>query len=370
MSVSRRKRSFDARSLRWPALALVVVPVAPILKYGVAASPAWIFLAGAIAICVLADWIRRATEHAASTVGPAVGGLMNVSFGSLAELILALFVLTSGKVEVVKAQLAGSIIGTSLLGLGLAIVVGTIGRDRLTFRREHAGLLSSLLLLGVIALLLPEVFELTQRAVSGHVTRFSEEELSLGVAVVLLAVYAANLVYTLITHRDVFAAEEPRDTTGTWPLFASITVLVIATALVAAEAELVSGALQATAASLGLSDIFVGVVVLALVGTTADLLAALWFARSARMSLVLNICLGSAIQVALVVAPILVVVSWLRGEPMTLVFGSPLQLFAIISAAFTVNAIASDGEATWFEGVLLIGVYVLFGLAFFFVSPS
>jgi Ca2+:H+ antiporter len=145
-------------------------------------------------------------------------------------------------------------------------------------------------------------------------------------------------------------------------------VLVAATAAIALEAELVSGALQATAGALGLSPIFLGVVVLAVVGTASDLVAAAWFARQDRMGLVLNICIGSAIQIALVVAPVLVLVSWAIGRPMTLVFDNPLDLFAIAGTAFIVNAIAADGETTWFEGVLLIGIYALFGLAFFFVG--
>ncbi|MBC7502898.1 MAG: calcium/proton exchanger, partial [Herminiimonas sp.] len=149
----------------------------------------------------------------------------------------------------------------------------------------------------------------------------------------------------------------------------SVSVLVAATAAIALEAHLVSGALEATASVLGLSQVFVGVIVLAVVGTASDLFAAAWFARQGKMGLVLNICVGSAIQVALVVAPLLVLGSWLMGRPMTLVFSDPIELFALVSAAFIVNSIASDGETTWFEGVLLIGVYVLLGLAFYFSAP-
>ena len=335
---------------------LLAVPVAPLLKYVVGAPPVWIFATGAVAIAVLADWIRRATEQAAKSLGPAIGGLMTVSFGSIAEIVLALFVLAAGKAEVVKAQITGSILGTSLLGLGLAIVVGTLGREQLRFKRERAGLLSSLLILVVIALLLPAVFDLAQRTLSGAPRMVDEVDLSLGVAIVLLALYAANLAYTLVTHRDVFAPDEPRDTEGAWPMAVSVGVLVGATVLVAMEAEAVSAALEATAASLGLSDIFVGVIVLALIGTASDLVAAVWFAKSGKFGLALSICVGSSIQVGLVVAPLLVIASWVIGKPITLVFSNPLDLFAIAGTAFIVNAIASDGEATWFEGVLLIGV--------------
>lgn len=351
---------------------LLVVPVAPALRYLTSLGGVWTFIAAAVAIGVLADWIRRATEQVASRVGSAIGGLLNVSFGSLAEIILAFFVLAAGHADVVRAQITGSIVGTSLFGLGLAVVVGSIGRTRQLFNREKAGQLSSLLILVVIALLLPAVFDYTSRHLSNPTDpALIDEHLSIGVSVVLLLLYVANLVYTLVTHRDVFACDDTRDESdgAGWPLWISLAVLVVGTAAVAMEAHLVSGALEATSASLGLSPVFIGVIVLALVGTASDLFAAAWFARQGKMGLVLNICVGSAIQVALVVAPLLVLGSWLMGRPMTLVFGNPLGLFAIASAAFIVNAISTDGETTWFEGVLLIGVYVLLGLAFFFSGP-
>ncbi len=359
------------RTLFAPILLLLTTPVAPVLEYFLDASPVWVFLTATTSTAVLADWVRRSTEQIASQVGPAVGGLLNISFGSLAELILALFVLVAGKTDVVRAQITGSIIGTSLFGLGLAIVVGSIGREKQLFKRERAGQLSSLLILVVIALLLPAVFDYTVRPMSETARlKMTDEELSIGVSIVLLILYAANLVYTLVTHRDVFASDEPQEVKSTWPCWISLSVLVAATAAIAVEAHLVSGAMEATSDKIGLSPVFLGVIVLALVGTASDLFAASWFAYDGKMGLVLNICLGSAIQIALVVAPILVLVSWLIGHPMTLVFNSPLDLFAIVGAAFTVNAIASDGETTWFEGVLLIGVYALLALAFFFVTPG
>jgi Ca2+/Na+ antiporter len=176
--------------------------------------------------------------------------------------------------------------------------------------------------------------------------------------------------YTLVTHRDAFSSDEPRDADKSWPIWISLLLLLTASAVIALEAELVSGALEATASALGLSTVFLGVIVLALIGTASDLFAASFFARQGKMGLALNICVGSAIQVALVVAPLLVLGSWVIGQPMTLVFDNPLNLFAIAGTALIVNAIASDGETTWFEGVLLIGVYALIGLAFFFSAPA
>lgn len=359
------------KRLAIPLGLLLIAPIAPALEYLLGASPLWVFLAGAAAIAILADWVRRATEQIAERVGPAIGGLLNVSFGSLAEVILAFFVLARGQAHVVQAQITGSIVGTSLFGLGLAIVVGCIGRDKLTFKRERAGQLASMLILVLIALLLPAVFDFTGRFVTQRANvGVTDEELSIGVSAVLILLYVANLIYTLVTHRDVFASDEPRDSKESWPVWVSLAVLLAATAVIALEAELVSGALEATATTIGLSTVFLGVIVLALIGTASDLFAASYFARQGKMGLVLNICVGSAIQVALVVAPLLVIGSWLMGQPMSLVFGNPLDLFAIAGTALIVNAIAGDGETTWFEGVLLIGVYALIGMAFFFSAPA
>lgn len=362
-------------------LLLLALPVAPALHYLFGAAPIWVFLAGIVAVGVLADWIRAATEQLARHTGGAIGGLLTVSLGSLAELILALFVLTGGQAGVVQAQITGSILGTSLLGLGLAAVVGGATRESQTFKRERAGLLSTMLILVVIALLLPAIFDLTARRVThAEGVSVSDETLSLIVSAVLLLLYLANLAYTLVTHRDVFSSGDTGQGGGhaggdgggegegaPWPLWQCLAVLAAATVAAAGESELISDALVDAAGALHLSTTFLGVVVLALVGTVADLFAAVVFARQDRMGLVMSICIGSAIQVALVVAPLLVILSWLLGHPMTLVFNSPLDLFAIAATAFIVNSVTADGETTWFEGVLLVGVYALLATAFFFV---
>lgn len=383
---------------------LLLVPVALVLEYFVHASPLWIFGVSILAIVPLAEWVRRATEQIAKVAGSAIGGLLNVTFGNAAELILALFVLYAGHQNVVKAQITGSIIGNSLFGLGIAILVGSWGREHQTFKRERAGLLSSLLILALFALLIPALFDYTERGFySDPNPGRLDEHLSLGASVVLILVYAGNLVYTLVTHRDVFARKDDTDSgqgsaphgteddgtknegkqheetkgargndsegESTWSLWRSLVVLFGATATIAWMAELLSGALESTADSLGLTPFFLGVVVLGIIGNAAEYIAAFYFARQDRMGLVLTIMVGSTIQVALFTAPVLVLVSYFTGHPMNLVFDNPLELVAIAAAAFTVNAIAADGETTWFEGVLLIGVYALLALAFFFVKP-
>ena len=342
---------------------LLFVPLSLALRYLFDAPAGWVFLTSATAITVLADWIRRSTEQLAERAGSTIGGLLNVSFGNTAELMLALFILSRAQTRVVQAQITGSIIGTTLLFLGISSLVGGVGRARQTFNQAGAGLLSTLLFLVVIAILLPAVFDLTERAAAPEANiSLMDERLSLGVSVVLLLLYAANLIYTLITHRDVFAGDAPSGK-AEWSMPRALAVMMAGTGLIALEAELASAALEATSTQLGLSPVFMGVVVLALVGTAADLFAAVVFARQDRMDIVFSMCIGSAIQIALVVAPVLVLASWVIGRPMNLVFGSPLDLFAIAGAAFIVRSVAADGETTWFEGLLLVGVYLLFALA-------
>jgi Ca2+:H+ antiporter len=350
---------------------LALVPISLVLEF-MHAPPLWVFFTSALAIIPLAEWMRRGTEHIATRAGSAIGGLLSVTFGNAAELILAIFVLSTGNTHVVKATITGSIVGNSPLGLGLAIVAGSWGRAKQTFPRERAGLLASLLIISVIALLLPALFDYTERGIMASPNAGSlDQNLSLGVAIVLILVYVANLIYTLVTHSDVFAGheEEEEGSEKAWSMKKSLLVLVLATVGVALEAEMVSGALEATASMLGLTEFFLGLIVLPLVGNAAEYFSAIYFARKDKMDLVVSIAVGASIQVALLTAPLLVLVSYLLGHPMDLVFANPLELIAIAGVAFTVNSIAQDGETTWFEGVLLIAVYALFGLAFFFVSP-
>ena len=351
-------------------LLLLLIPASLVLRYGVHAPAGWVFAAAIGAILPLSEYIRKATEQVANVAGGAIGGLLNVTFGNAAELIIAVFVLRSGAVDVVKAQITGSIIGNSLLGLGLAIVAGSIGREKQTFKKERAAMLSSLLILCVIALILPAFFDYTERqSLGAEIAAVRDEHLSLCVAGVLICIYFANLVYTLVTHRDIFAIDDEVSGDGPhWKLPVSIGVLLACTALISVEAELVSDALEETSKVIGLSEFFLGIIVLAVVGNAAEYTSAIYFARRNRMGLVVTITVGSTIQVALLTAPLLVFISHLMGHPMNLVFSNPLEMAAIAAVAFVVNAIAQDGETTWFEGVLLIGVYILLALAFFFVA--
>jgi Ca2+:H+ antiporter len=352
---------------------LLLIPLSLALAYGVHAAAVWVFITAVAAIVPLSEYIRQATDEIAHVCGEGIGGLLNVTFGNAPELIIAVFLLHAGAVEVVKAQIIGAIIGNSLLGLGLAIVAGSLGRQKQVFKKESASMLSSMLILCVIALLLPALFDLAiRRTLSPLEVQARDLQFSFAVAGVLMILYAGNLVYTLVTHDKVYAtldaAVAAPAARANWPLLVSLAVLLAAAALTALEAELISGALQDTADRLHLSTFFLGVIVLAVVGNIPEKAAAIYFARRDRMELVVTITVGSTIQMALLIAPAMVFISHLMHRPMDLVFSSPLELAAVVSAVFVVNSIAQDGETTWFEGVLLLGVYLLLALAFFFVG--
>jgi len=365
-------------------LMLLFVPIALLLKYGFHAPPLMIFGAAILGIVPLAEWVRRGTEHVAERIGSGIGSLLNVSFGNAPELILALFVLMDGHADVVKGQITGSIIGNGLLGLGLAALIGGAKRERQKFHPERASLMASMLILSMIALMVPAFFDYTERGVfPGRDSVALNENLSLGVSAVLILLYIANLVYTLWTHRGIFSpgageteGEGEAENAGhdgpghePWPLWKSISVLAGATIATALMAELASGALEASASALHVSTFFLGVTVLAVVGNAAEYVSAVYFAKKDQMGMVVNITVGSSVQISLMMAPLLVILSYLLGHPMDLVFANPLELAAIASTAFAVNTIARDGETTWFEGLMLVGVWLVLAIAFYYAAP-
>ena len=249
---------------------LLAAPLSLAMHYSNATPPVWIFLAGLIAIAVLADWVRRGTEQVAMHAGATIGSLLNVSFGNAAELALALFVLSQAQTQVVQAQITGSIIGATLLFLGVSALAGGLRHERQTFSQAQVGLLSTLLLLVAIAILLPAVFDITERALSPGADRaVPDERLSIGVSVVLLPLYFAYLIYVLVTHRDMFAMGAERGRRE-WSLPLGLAVMICGTLVIAVESEVVATRLGETASALGLSPVFMGVVVIALVGTIAE----------------------------------------------------------------------------------------------------
>lgn len=355
-------------------LLLLFIPIAFILEL-MGASPTLVFLASALAILPLAGWLGHATEELATHLGAAVGGLLNATFGNATELIIAFFALLAGQVEVVKASLIGSIIGNLLLVLGLAALFGGWRRTRQSFNVENIKILSSMLVIAMIGFVVPAVFDFNELArlnESASEALILDADLSLGVAIILLALYAGNIVFSLITHKDLLSSSDELEESHTakWSMQKAIGVLLGATVLIAFLSEFLVGALEGFTETIGLSAGFVGLIVIPIIGNAAEHASAVTFAMKNKMDLAVVIAIGSALQIALLVAPILVLLSWLIGNPMDLVLRSPLELIALIGSVLIGNSVARDGETNWYEGLMLLGVYLILAVAFFFTPGA
>jgi Ca2+:H+ antiporter len=295
----------------------------------------------------------------------ASGALLNASLGNAAELIIALVALREGLHDVVKASLTGSIIGNILLVLGVSLFAGGMKYERQKFNQTAAGMGASLLLLAAVGLIIPALFHFTA-ADRGVVI---ERELSLTISFVLFAIYIASLLFTLKTHRHLFAGEA-HDASDLgeqpWTRGASITVLTVVACLVALMSEMLIGALEPASQQLGLTQVFVGVIIVALVGNAAEHSTAVMVAVKNKMDLAFGICVGSSLQIALLVAPLLVFTSYLFGTPLDLIF-TPFEVAAVTISVLIVGFVAMDGESNWMEGVMLVGVYLMLAIAFFFL---
>jgi Ca2+:H+ antiporter len=331
-----------------------------------------VFAASALGIIPTAALMGRATEELAARSGPGIGGLLNVTFGNAPELIIALFALGKGLQEVVRASIVGSIIGNILLVLGAAMLAGGIGRDKQKFNRTGAAIQTSMLMLAAAALIMPAIFELVEGKglpLPGSIATHyggTVEHLSLAVAIVLIGTYVLGLVFSLRTHRDLFNPDYEDEESWGWSVRRSVFALAIAGVLVGVMSEVLVGSITEASESVGLSEFFIGVVVVAIVGNAAEHWVAVLVARKDKMDLAVNIAIGSSAQVALFVAPVLVICSYFIGPyPLALVFNG-FELGAILIAILVANYVIQDGESTWFEGVQLLAVYLVFGLAFYF----
>jgi Ca2+:H+ antiporter len=355
----------------WPYLLTPLIPIAVVLDLA-DASAGLVFATSALGIVPTAALMGQATEELAARSGPGVGGLLNVTFGNAPELIIALFALGQGLHEVVKASIIGSIIGNVLLVLGGAMLVGGLGREKQTFSRTGASVQTSMLLLAAAALLMPAIFELVEGKGLPHpgaeIVDYGStvEHLSLAVAAVLIVTYVLGLVFSLRTHRDIFNPEYGDEDSLGWSARTSILALAGAGVLVGVMSEVLVGSISEASRSIGLSEFFIGVIVVAIVGNAAEHWVAVLVAMKNKMDLAVNIAIGSSAQVALFVAPVLVLASFFIGpHPLALVFNG-FELGAILIAILIANYVTQDGESTWFEGVQLLAVYVVFGLAFYY----
>ena len=346
---------------------LVFVPIAIVLE-AIEASAIAIFATSCLAIVPLAGLMGKATEHLAEKLGEGIGGLLNATFGNAAELIIAIAALQRGLTDVVKASITGSIIGNILLVFGLSALCGGIKFSTQRFNKTAANLGTTMLALSAIALLVPALFH----EVAKDNPAAGEQQLSLEISIILMVTYALSLVFSLRTHRHLYMGghgEGSDHAIGThgWSKQRSIVILVAATAMVAVMSELLVGAVESTAEHLGMTEVFVGVVLVAIVGNAAEHSTAVLMAMKNKMDIAINIAVGSSIQIALFVAPLLVLLSYVVGpQPMDLHFTN-FEVLAIALSVGIIALIAGDGESNWMEGVQLLAVYSILGIAFFYL---
>jgi Ca2+:H+ antiporter len=369
----RERRSFQRwlfSAEGWPYMLTPLIPAAVVLEVA-HADPTFIFLTAALGIVPTAAMMGKATEELAARSGPGIGGLLNVTFGNFPELVIAFFALLEGLQEVVKASIIGSIIGNILLVLGAAMLVGGLGRDKQTFNQTAAHAQSAMLLLALAALVMPAVYELVVGSglpspVAEDINYDSKvENLSLAVAVVLIVSYVSGLVFSLKTHRDLFNPDYGEAAAG-WTVRRGVITLAVAGVLVGIMSEILVGSIAEAAESIGLSEFFIGAIVVAIVGNAAEHWVAVLVAFKNKMDLAVNIAIGSSTQIALFVAPVLVLLSFGFGDhPMALVFNG-FELAAVILAVLIANRVTSEGQSNWFEGVQLLAVYIILALTFAF----
>ena len=348
--------------LNWMLLA---IPVAVVLHYFVHPGPLVMFLVSALAIIPMAGALGEATEDLSAHFGQRVGGLLNATMGNATELIIAFFALRAGHTQLVKASISGSIIGNMLLVFGMSVIAGGIGREKQTFSRHAASVNSTMLFIAVVALVMPAVYDLslfgTLRENGPQI-----EHVSVWTSVVLVLVYVLSLLFTFgfsAPARDQHA-EPPKRSTK-----AAFISLVTTTVLVALFSDMLVAQVEPAKQAVGFSELFMGVIIIAIIGNAAEHATAILVARRGHMDLALGIAIGSSAQIALLVAPVLVFASLLMRRPMSLIF-SPLEIAGIALAVLIVEMIASDGETTWFEGVQLIAVYLILAVAFYYVPAE
>lgn len=319
-----------------------------------------IFLCSALGIVPLAWLLGKATEEMACHTGPRVGALLNATLGNAAELIITIFAIREGLLELVKASITGSILGNILLVLGLSVLLGGLRNGRQRFDRAQAGLNATTMTLAIIALLIPSIF--------GHAIEVQDHDavewLSLGVAGVMITIYVLSLAYSFLSARNDGLVED-RDVAA-WSLRKAMVVLVVCTLFVAWLSEILVSAVEPVTESLGITEFFLGVIIIPLVGNVAEHLVAVQTAWKNKMDLTLGISVGSSMQIALFVAPLLVFVSLAMGNPLTLIFNQ-FELLALAAAVGIAALISLDGESNWLEGAQLLAVYVIVAMAFFFL---
>jgi Ca2+:H+ antiporter len=324
-----------------------------------------IFAASALAIVPLAGLIGEATEEVAARTGPQIGGLLNATLGNAAELIITIFALREGLVQLVRASIVGSILGNLLMVMGFSILLGGLTHGIQKFDRRRAAMNGTLLMLAFLALAIPSLFDSTFVASQQFK---SERLLSEGIALVLIGLYAASLVYSLVSHRGEAAAEESHHAPK-WSPRTALIVLAGATLGIVVMSEFLVSTVEPVVNKLGWSELFVGVIIVPIIGNVAEHLVAVQMALKNRMEISITIAVGSSLQIALFVAPVLVFISLLFKDKLVLAFSLP-EVIALAAASIVAALVAEDGESNWFEGLMLLGVYLIIGLAFFLLPET
>lgn len=355
---------------------LIFAPIAAALEFA-HADHIVLFVIAAIALIPLAKLIGDSTEHLATHYGATTGSLLNVTFGNAAEIIIAIVAISAGLIDLVKASITGAIIGNILLIFGLSVVVGGFKYKEQRFSRENIGFQSSMLFIAIISLAIPTILVAT--VLPGEESSSSVQLLSDSLAIILIIVYVLGIVFTFFTHKHLFVhVEEPatvegapqsqsHDHPGHWSKKKSFLLLAASMAGVIVVSEILVGSVEQTGEELGFGELFVGAIIVGIVGNAAEHSSAIMLARKGKMELSIGIAAGSGTQIALFVVPILVFAGIVLGEPFTLEF-TMLELAVLFLAAIILNLIVHDGRSNWFEGVMLTAVYVIIAIAFFFAG--
>lgn len=338
---------------------LLFVP-ATIAAHYLNLSPLLVFFISALAIVPLAKFIGEATDELAIHTGPAMGGFLSATFGNATELIIGIFAIQAGLIDVVRASITGSIVGNLLLVLGMAIFFGGLKYKKMEFNRTASMASAGTLLLAAIALIIPAIFYQTAPQVGVEIIR----KLSVAVSILMIAVYMASLFFALKTHKHLYT-EEVGKLEAKWNVKKSASILLVATLAVAWMSEILVGAIEPVAQSFGWTELFIGVIFIAIIGNAAEHTSAIIMAMKNRMDLALQISIGSASQVAMFVMPALVLASLMFRDQMNLIFNT-FELIVIVLSVMIANLIVEDGETNWFEGLQLFAAYVIIAVAFYF----
>lgn len=349
-------------SLNW---LLIFVPISLLFEF-VIHQPVVLFVTACLAIVPLAGVLSKATEELAMRLGPRVGGLLNATFGNVTEVIISVLLIVNGQFEVVKASLIGSILGNLVLVLGASLFVGGLRFKQQRFSGRSANAHAASLMMAVTGLALPTLFVL-----AAPDTGLQRLVVSIGVGAILILLYVANLVFSLITHAHLFrtASVKGQAEAPSWSVARALAVLLASAVVVGVESELLVGSLEPTVAALGISKLFIGLFVVAIIGNAAEHAAAVTFALRNKIDISIEIAFGSSTQIALFVAPALVFVSLLVGHPMDFIF-LPIEVVAVGLSTLIAAFMTIDGRSNWLEGLQLLGAYVIMGVSFFFLRGS